>query len=75
MRPEEQLGAILDETTVALARFDLDGLLELLQRAEALRIADCEAVTGGAGRVTAKHKLLGAMLRFGRRRDGAALTA
>ncbi len=60
MASEEQLGALLDETTAALATFDLDSLQGLLQRAEALRDAGYEAVTSS---LVAKHQLLGTMLR------------
>lgn len=55
----EQLEAILEETTAALATFDLDELLVLLQRAEALQEAGCCALSDP---VIAKHQLLGAML-------------
>ena len=60
MASEDQLDAILDETTAALATFDLDGLQGLLRRAEALHDAGCEAVSSS---LVAKHQLLGMMLR------------
>jgi hypothetical protein len=56
----QELDAILEETTAALATFDLDALLELLQRAEVLRHAGCKAVSRP---VVAKHQVLSAMLR------------
>ncbi len=55
----QELDAILEETAAALATFDLDGLQQLLQRAEALRDAGCVAVSGP---VAARHKRLNEML-------------
>jgi hypothetical protein len=63
MQPGEQLGAILEEATAALTTFDLDSLLALLEKAEALRVASCEAVSARPKSLVTKRELLGAMLR------------
>jgi phosphosulfolactate phosphohydrolase-like enzyme len=62
MTPERELGAILDETVKALSTFDVDGLLLLVDRANAVCSEDFSCAELLAEAVARKRQVLAATL-------------